>query len=169
MAIDHLSFATRDMDATRHFYETQLGFNIVIHEHMIVEEGGYVDHVFFDCGDGCCLAFMHWVDAPMIPSSFDTGINLGLGVPPGTYHFALRCNSLTNLEARRSELIYKGVTVGEILDLHPYKSFFFDDPNGLRLEYTTLVASCTEIDKDPTKRRFPISLEQFKKASQPAN
>lgn len=136
---------------------------------MIVQEGGYVDHIFFDCGGGCCLAFMHWVDAPMIPANFDTGINTGLGVPPGTYHFALRCHSLAELEARHSELIQKGVQVGEISNLYPYKSFFFDDPNGLRLEYTTLVADYTEADKDPTKRRFPVSLEDFHKASQPAN
>lgn len=166
MAIDHLSFGTRDMQATRYFYETQLGFSIVIHETMHVQEGGKVDHIFFDCGGGCCLAFMHWVDAPMIPATFETGINAGLGVPPGTYHFALRCASLPDLEKRREELQGRGVQVGPLMDLPPYKSFFFDDPNGLRLEYTTLVGTFSELDKDPVKRSFPVSLDAFYKATQ---
>jgi hypothetical protein len=52
--------------------------------------------------------------------------------------------------------------VGEILLLHPYRSFFFDDPvNGLRLEYTTRVGDYTEDDKDPTKRVLPMSIRLF--------
>ena len=169
MTIDHLSFASRDLAATRSFYEGKLGFPVLIHEWMLMQEGGKVDHMFFNCGGGCALAFMQWIDVPGVPAAPDTGINRGLGLPSGTFHFAFRCDSLTALEARRLELITQGVVVGELLDLSPYRSFFFDDPvNGLRLEYTTRLQAPSAADRDPLQRQFPASLALFEQASQPA-
>jgi len=76
---------------------------------------------------------------------------------------------LTALEARRQELIGRGVVVGELLDLFPYRSFFFDDPvNGLRLEYTTRLQVPVAADRDPLQRQFPASLALFEQASRPA-
>ena len=162
MSIDHISLATHDMGATRAFYEGTLGFRVVIHETLAIEEGGTVDHIFFDTGEGACLAFMKWNGVAGVSGDFDTSINSGLGVPPGTFHVALRCPSLEALEERRQELLGKGVTVGAILPLHPYRSFFFDDPvNGLRLEYTTRIADYTEADRDPKKRVLPMSIRLF--------
>ena len=109
MTIDHLSFASRDLAATRRFYEGPLGFPVLIHEWMLMQEGGRVDHMFFDCGGGCALAFMQWIDVPGVPTDPDTSINRGLGLPSGTFHFAFRCDDLTALEARRQELIVLGV------------------------------------------------------------
>jgi catechol 2,3-dioxygenase-like lactoylglutathione lyase family enzyme len=150
------------MGATRAFYEGILGFRVVIHETLAIAEGGSVDHIFFESGDGACLAFMKWIGVEGVASDFDTGINRGLGVPPGTFHVALRCSSLNALEARRSDLLSKGVAVGEILPLNPYRSFFLDDPvNGLRLEYTARIADYTEDDKDPAKRVLPMSIRLF--------
>lgn len=169
MPIDHVSLATHDMGATRAFYEGTLGFKVVIHETLAIEEGGTVDHIFFDTGESACLAFMKWNGVAGVPSDFDTGINRGLGVPPGTFHIALRCSSLEAMETRRAELISKGVSVGEILPLHPYRSFFLDDPvNGLRLEYTTRIADYTEEDRDPRKRILPMSIRLFYDAGHPA-
>jgi catechol 2,3-dioxygenase-like lactoylglutathione lyase family enzyme len=153
------------MGATRAFYEGTLGFKVVIHETLAIEEGGTVDHIFFDTGEGACLAFMKWNGVAGVSGDFDTGINRGLGVPPGTFHVALRCPSLQALEARRMELLGMGLAVGKILPLHPYRSFFFDDPvNGLRLEYTTRVAEYTHDDQDPKKRILPMSIRLFHEA-----
>ncbi len=72
------------------------------------------------------------------------------------------------LEAKRNELLGKEVTVGAILPLHPYRSFFFDDPvNGLRLEYTTRIADYTKEDQDPKKRVLPMSIRLFHDAALP--
>jgi hypothetical protein len=49
--------------------------------------------MFFDCGGDCALTFMQWIKVPGVPTTYDTGINRGLGVPPGTFHFAFRCDS----------------------------------------------------------------------------
>lgn len=150
------------MAATRAFYEGTLGLRVVIHETLAIEEGGSVDHIFFDTGEGSCLAFMKWNGVGGVSDNFDTGINRGLGVPPGTFHIALRCPSMETLKERRKELIAKGVNIGELLPLHPYSSFFFDDPvNGLRLEYTTRIADYTDSDRDPGKRIVPMSIRLF--------
>jgi catechol 2,3-dioxygenase-like lactoylglutathione lyase family enzyme len=168
MTIDHLSFATRDLDATRRFYEGQLGFPVLIHEWMLMREGGKVDHLFFDCGGGCALAFMQWIDVSGVPGTYNTDINRGLGLPAGTFHFAFRCADEPALLARREELIGRDVVVGEVLDLHPYRSFFFDDPvNGLRLEYTTRLQPPSDADRDPLRRQFPVDLDLFERAGRP--
>jgi hypothetical protein len=103
-----------------------------------------------------------------VPVNYDCSINRGLGVPSGTFHFALRCSSPQALEQRRQELISAEVLVGELLDLDPYRSFFFDDPvNGLRLEYTTRLRLPEVKDRDPDQRQFPASLALFENASRP--
>ncbi len=168
MTLDHLSFGTHDISATRAFYEGKLRFPVLIHERMLMQEGGTVEHIFFDCGGGCALAFMQWQAVPGVPNDYDSGINRGLGVPSGTFHFAFRCPSLEALEARRQELICADVLLGELLDLDPYRSFFFDDPvNGLRLEYTTRLRKPEAADRDPSQRQFPASLALFEQASHP--
>ena len=42
MTLDHLSFGTHDITATRDFYEGQLVFPVLIHERMLMQEGGTV-------------------------------------------------------------------------------------------------------------------------------
>jgi catechol 2,3-dioxygenase-like lactoylglutathione lyase family enzyme len=87
MTLDHLSFGTHNLAATRHFYEGQLGFPVTIHEQLLMAEGGRVEHIFFDCGGDCALAFMQWIAVPGVADTYDTGINRGLGVPRGTFLF----------------------------------------------------------------------------------
>jgi hypothetical protein len=78
---------------------------------------------------------MRWIKVPGVPSTYDTGLNRGLGLPRGTFHFAFRYASRQALGKRRQQLQQRGTVVGELLDLNPYASFFFDAPvNGLRLE-----------------------------------
>ena len=55
-----------------------------------------------------------------MPSTYDTGINRGLGMPRGTFHFAFHCASQQALGERRQQLQQKGVVVGVLLDLNPY-------------------------------------------------
>ena len=131
-------------------------------------EGGRVEHMLFDCGGDCARAFMQWIKAPGVLSTYDTGINRGLGVPRGTFHLAFRCASQQALrERRRHQLQQRGVVVGELLDLNPYASFFFNDPvNCLRLEYTTRWGQPTVKDCDPQKCHIPASLVLFEQASE---
>jgi len=168
MTLDHLSFVTHDISATCFFCKGKLGYPVLIHERMLMREGGAVNHIFFDCGGGCALAFMEWQGVSGVPNDYDNGINHGLGVPSGTFHFAFRCPSLEDLEARRHELIAAGVVLGELLDLNPYRSFFLDDPvNGLRQEYTARLRDPSPADRDPEQQQFPTSMTLFEYASRP--
>jgi len=76
MTLDHLSFGTQDLEATRHFYEAKLGFSVLILEQLLMAEGGRVEHMFIDCG-GSNARTTAWkrghcsISTPM-PHSFST-------------------------------------------------------------------------------------------------
>ena len=156
-AFSHVGLSTLDLDATRAFYEGVLGFKAVRCDVMEVEEGGRIRHVFFDAGDGQLIAFMEPRGIPGVPVEYDAGINRGLGVPEAFYHFAFEVTSLEALEAKRAELIAKGVRVTPVVDHEWMKSIYFTDPNGLLLEYACWTRELGDEDAR-MKVRFTISL-----------
>lgn len=131
----HVGVSTHDMGSTIHFYEKILGFRRIAEDHIRVIEGGSLRHVFFDVGEGECIAFLESNGVPGIPPDYDAGINRGLGVPHGMYHYAFKAASLDELETRRKELEEHGVGVSPIVDLGGGKSIYLRDPNGLQLEF----------------------------------
>jgi catechol 2,3-dioxygenase-like lactoylglutathione lyase family enzyme len=153
----HVGLSTLDLDRTRAFYEGVLGFKVVRCDIMKVKEGGEIRHAFFDTGHGQLMAFMEPRGVPGIPAEYDAGINRGLGVPEAFYHFAFDVGSPEALEAKRAELIGKGVKVTPVVDHEWMKSIYFKDPNNLLLEY-----ACTTrtLDDDDARMqvRFEISL-----------
>jgi len=74
-------------------------------------------------------------------------------MPSGTLHFALRCDSLETLEARRFALTSLGFLLGILFGLNPCPSYCFDDPsNRQRLAYTIEL------------RQFKSNLDLFRRA-----
>jgi catechol 2,3-dioxygenase-like lactoylglutathione lyase family enzyme len=142
----HVGVSTHDMDTTIQFYEEVLGFRRVAEDHIRIVEGGNLRHVFFDVGDGQCIAFIQANDVPAIPSDYDTSINLGLGVPHAMYHYALKVLTLEELESRRRELEARGVAVSPIIDLGAGRSIFFRDPNNITLEFCCQLRPFNESD-----------------------
>ena len=90
-----------------------------------------------------------------MPAKYDAGINRGLGVPAGFYHFAFEAGSAAGLAEKRDELRAKGVEVTEIVDHGWAQSIYFKDPNGLSLEYCCMVRNLTE-DDATMQERFTI-------------
>jgi catechol 2,3-dioxygenase-like lactoylglutathione lyase family enzyme len=142
----HVGLSTLDMDRTRTFYEGVLGFRAVRCDVIKVEEGGEIRHVFFDTGAGQLVAFMEPRGVPGIPAEYDAGINRGLGVPEAFYHFAFEIGSVEALEAKRAELLAKGVKVTPVVDHEWMKSIYFKDPNGLLLEFACVTRALGEDD-----------------------
>ena len=142
----HVGLSTLDLDRTRDFYENVLGFKAVRCDIMSIAEGGQIRHVFFDTGHGQLLAFMEPRGVPGIPAEYDAGINRGLGVPEAFYHFAFEVGSVEALEAKRAELIAKGVRVTPIVDHEWMKSIYFKDPNNLLLEFACATRPLTDDD-----------------------
>jgi catechol 2,3-dioxygenase-like lactoylglutathione lyase family enzyme len=153
----HVGLSTLDMDGTRAFYEGILGMKAVRCDTMEIREGGQIRHVFFDAGDGQLLAFMEPRGVAGIPVEYDAGINRGLGVPDMFYHFAFELPSPAALEAKRAELIAKGVRVTPVVDHEWMKSIYFKDPNGLLLEYACWTRELTD-DDARMQVRFKVSL-----------
>lgn len=135
----HIGLSTRDLDKTREFYEEVLGFKAVRCDVIKIAEGGQIRHIFFDTGRDQLLAFMEPQNVAGIPDDYDAGINDGLGVPGSFYHFAFEAGSEASLEAKRQELLAKGLDVTDIVDHDWAKSIYFKDPNGISLEYCCLV------------------------------
>jgi len=140
----HIGLSTLDLEKTREFYEDVLGFKPVVADTITIEEGGYLRHMFFDVGGGQLIAFLEPNGVPDIPARYDAGINRGLGVPAGFYHFAFEAGSAAALVQKRDELRGKGVETTEIVDHGWAQSIYFKDPNGLSLEYCCLVGNRPE-------------------------
>lgn len=151
----HIGLSTLDLDKTRAFYEGTLGFKPVVADTIDIEEGGYLRHIFFDVGQGQLIAFLEPHNVPGVPADYDAGINNGLGVPAGFYHFAFDAGSTTALAEKRDELRAKGVETTEIVDHGWAWSIYFKDPNGLSLEYCCVVRGPPG-NGEPMQGRFTI-------------
>jgi len=152
----HINLVTLDLDRTRAFYEGVLGFEVIRCDTIEVQEGGRIRHMFFDTGGDQLLAFMEPRGVPGVPVEFDAGLNRPLGMPPGFYHFAFAAESPEALAARRADLIGKGVRVSPVVDHEWARSIYFEDPNGLLLEYAC--GTCDiHADDFPRESRFPAS------------
>jgi len=154
----HLGFSTLDLDKTREFYESVLGFKPVRCDTIKIKEGGQIRHIFFDTGRDQLIAFMEAKKVPGVPAEYDAGINRGLGVPSAFYHFAFEAGTEAGLEEKRQELKAKGIAVSDVVDHDWAKSIYFKDPNGLQLEYCCLIRNFTNEDA-MMKQRFEASIK----------
>ena len=157
----HIGLSTRDLDKTRDFYENVLGFKAVRCDIIKIKEGGHIRHVFFDVGRDQLIAFMEPNGVPGVPTDYDAGINRGLGVPGAFYHFAFEAGSVAALEAKRDELIGKGLDVTNIVDHEWAKSIYFMDPNGISLEFCCLTRDIGTEDDVTMQERFQRSVERM--------
>lgn len=160
LGFNHIDLATKDLAATREFYENVLGFPVVRYDQVELAAGGYFEHVFFDAGNGQMIAFISAEHVPGgFPDDLDTGINRGLGVRDGVYHFAFEAGSVAQLHQLKADLQARNVEVRGVEDHEGWcNSIYFKDPNGLQLEYCHLVRELTEDDARP-QVRFRVSRE----------
>ncbi len=145
--VHHLGLATLDLDRTIEFYTSKLGWEIGWCDVLEPPDGGRIKHVFFDTGDGTFVAFMCPEKVPGIPQEWATDINSAQNLPGAFYHFAFWMDDVAELEARRKELIDKGVDVTPVVDHEWCRSIYFRDPNGLLLEYCATVRKFNQADK----------------------
>jgi glyoxylase I family protein len=83
--------------------------------------------------DGSCIAF------------FDLGDDIACAPSPNTpdwvNHIAFRVDGVAELEQVKARLQANGVDVVGITDHHIFKSIYFFDPNGIRVELSAQLAS----------------------------
>ena len=153
LGFNHIDLGTKDMAATRAFYEDVLGFPLARADLVELGDRGCAQHFFFDIGNGQLLGFMSGENVAGYPKDFDSGINKGLGLSQGVYHFAFDADSLETLEVTKERLQSHGVKVRGPLDHEGWsKSIYFEDPNGLQLECCWLMRPFEPEDAIPTVR-----------------
>jgi catechol 2,3-dioxygenase-like lactoylglutathione lyase family enzyme len=150
---NHIDLGTRNMEATRAFYEDVLGFPLVRADLVEIAGRGTMKHFFFDVGNGQLMGFMSGEEVDGFAKDFDAGINRGLGLPHGVYHFAFDAETEHDLERVKAHLESNGVKVRGPVDHEGWaKSIYFDDPNGLQLEVCHLLRPFVADDAMPRVR-----------------
>ena len=158
--LHHYAYKARDAEETRHFYEDILGLPLyhIIQSDYVPSTGEYCPytHFFFRLQDGSFIAF------------FDLGDDVKAEPSPNTplwvNHIAFRVNTVQELENTKRRLEAHGVEVLGVTDHHIFKSIYFFDPNGIRLELAAQVASAEEMHKDSTTARARLDAWTERKA-----
>jgi glyoxylase I family protein len=133
--LHHNAYVTRDMEATRHFYEDLIGMPLVAtwceSDELFGKLRTYC-HCFFGLQDGSALAFFQFANAddqdlfgPAIPSS--PFIHIAVNVDPATQG---------QIEERLTRAGYREPNF-YVLEHGYCRSIYVKDPNGLILEMAT--------------------------------
>lgn len=144
--LHHFAYKARDAEETRHFYEDILGLPLyhIIQSDYVPSTGEYCPytHFFFRLQDGSFIAF------------FDLGDDLASEPSPNTpawvNHIAFRVNTVEELENTKVRLQAHGIEVLGVTDHHIFKSIYFFDPNGIRLELSAQLADAVQMAKEST-------------------
>jgi catechol 2,3-dioxygenase-like lactoylglutathione lyase family enzyme len=128
--IHHVAYRCRDAKETVEWYRQHLDmeFVLAIAEDHVPSTGApdpYM-HVFLDAGHGNVLAFFELPNSPAQGKDPNT--------PEWVQHIAFKVDSLQDLEATKARLVAAGVPVVGPTDHTIFRSIYFFDPNGHRLE-----------------------------------
>jgi len=128
--IHHVAYRCIDAKETVEFYKDVLGMDLVL---AIAEDfvpstkapDPYM-HIFLDAGQGNVLAFFEIPNSP--PMSRDEN------TPAWVQHIAFELGSMDELLAAKERIVEAGLDVIGPTDHHIFKSIYFFDPSGHRLE-----------------------------------
>jgi glyoxylase I family protein len=140
--VHHAAYMTWNMPETIKFYTEVLKMKLVEHfqEDRLPSTGDPFPyfHAFFELADGSILAFF---EVPSIPKPEQRGPIDKLFV-----HLAFAVDSLEELYEAKAELEKRGHGVVGVTDHDAFKSIYFYDPNGLRLELACQIRALSEED-----------------------
>ena len=165
--INHVALVCSDMARTVDFYTGVLGMPLIKSLDLPHGQG---QHFFFDAGNGDCVAFFWFADAP----DGETGETVPAALP-GVGDIVTAVGSMNHLafhvpeekfDEYRQRLKDKGVRVGPVLnhDDSPHqvaprmqpgvyvRSFYFTDPDGILLEFACWTKTFTEADTPAVPR-----------------
>lgn len=128
--IHHVAYRCRDAKETVEWYRKHLGMEFVL---AIAEDkvpsthapDPYM-HLFMDAGNGNILAFFELPNAPAMSRDPNT--------PEWVQHIAFKVGSEQELLGAKARLEASGIDVLGVTDHTIFKSIYFFDPNGHRVE-----------------------------------
>lgn len=153
----HVAYRCKDAEETVKFYTDILGmdFKLAIAENEVPSTKApdpYM-HIFLDAGGDNVLAFFELPNSPEMGRDPNT--------PKWVQHIALRLNSLTDLLAAKENLEAAGINVLGPINHGIFKSIYFFDPNGHRLELAADTGTPEQLDE--LKRVAPDMIEEWSK------
>lgn len=132
--LHHTAYVSKDLEATRHFYEDILGFPLVAtwceQEELFGKQRTYC-HCFFGMTDGSALAFFSFAHP-------DDQAEFGPDLPPSPFrHIALNVDAEAQAELER-RIAAAGIEPPATYVLeHGYcRSVYVTDPDGMIVEFT---------------------------------
>ncbi len=139
--LHHFAYRAKDAEETRVFYEDILGLPLyhIIQSDIVPSTGEYCPytHFFFRLQDGSFIAFFDLGDDEAALPSPNT--------PKWVNHISFRVDTVQELENTKTRLQAHGIEVLGVTDHHIFKSIYFFDPNGIRLELTAQLADAFEM------------------------
>ena len=128
--IHHVAYRCRDAKETVEWYGTHLNMDFVLaigeNEVPSTKEPDPYMHVFLDAGAGNVLAFFEIPNSPPMGKDPNT--------PDWVQHIAFKVESVDVLLETKERLDSAGIDVVGPTDHTLFKSIYFFDPNGHRLE-----------------------------------
>jgi catechol 2,3-dioxygenase-like lactoylglutathione lyase family enzyme len=165
--INHVALVCSDMARTVDFYTNVLGMPLI---KALDLPGGVGQHFFFDAGNGDCIAFFWFRDAPdgvpgVSAPAHIPGIGDIVSAVSSMNHIAFHVPA-EKFDEYRQRLKDKGVRVGPVLNhdesetqvagkLHPgvyVRSFYFHDPDGITLEFACWTKEFSDTNAKATPR-----------------
>lgn len=126
----HVAYRCKDAKETVEFYNGILGmdFQLAIAEDHVPSTGKYDPymHIFMDAGNDNVLAFFELPEQPEMSRDKNT--------PKWVQHIAMRVDSIDALMAAKTHLEDNNILVIGPTNHGIFKSIYFFDPNGHRLE-----------------------------------
>ena len=153
--IHHVAYRCKDAKETIEFYQKHMNmdFQLAIAEDHVPSTGEYDPymHIFLDAGNGNVLAFFELPNQPEMGRDEKT--------PEWVQHIAFELESMDALMEAKASLEAAGIDVLGPTDHTIFKSIYFFDPNGHRLELAANTAQPGMLKE--LKRVAPEMIEEW--------
>ena len=155
--IHHVAYRCNNAKQTVEFYQRVMGmdFKLAIAENEVPSTKApdpYM-HVFMDAGNGNVLAFFEIPNSPPMQKDPNT--------PDWVQHIAFEVESMPDLLAAKARIEAEGIDVIGPVEHTIFKSIYFFNPNGHRLELAVNTAAPGMLEK--LREVAPAMIEEWDK------